>query len=324
MADHRRVDELAARQHGLITLAQLVESGVARSTVVDWTSSGRLQRLHPETFRLAGTPRSWLQAVHAAQLAGGPESLVSNGPAAALHHLDGVVGRGIELLTVRHHRRVLRGVRVHETLELRAADRWLIDGIAVTAIDRTLIDVGRAWRAERVGRLLDDAVRRRLTTYERFADRVESLARRGRPGIGTARQVLAERDLGSAYVGFGFEDRVFRLLQGAGLPRPDRQLPIRHGELRYYVDLGYPEAALGIECDSTMFHTLPHQVRHDLRRQNHIQQQEVLLLRYTNHDLRTRPDEVAAEVRSAYRKRLGRWSWPAFGAGELPPAQNMR
>jgi hypothetical protein len=55
---------------------------------------------------------------------------------------------------------------------------------------------------------------------------------------------------------------------------------------------------LGIECDSSMHHTLPYQFEADLIRQNGITGQGVLLLRYTPGRLRHHAVDVTTEIRS--------------------------
>lgn len=180
----------------------------------------------------------------------------------------------------------------------------MIDGIPVTAIERSLIDVGRHWNAQRVGSLLDEAVRAERTTYERFEQRFHALARSGRNGIGVARQVLVARGLDD---GWGFEAAMSRALRRHGLPTPTREWAVPTPEHTYHVDFAFPEAMLGIECDSTLAHTQPHQFEFDLRRQNAIVRAGVLLLRYTPTALRTDEDRVISEISEELRQRAPRF-----------------
>ena len=297
--DHRRIDELARRQHGLVARSQLIELGLNDSAIHRRRRNGHLIAAGHGVYRLAGAPTSWRQLVMAAVLRAPLNALASHRTAIALHDL-GVRGGVIEIVAERHHRSAPSGVRSHESRDLPPVDRWEVDGIAVTSIDRTLIDIGRYWPHSRVGALLDLAVRDGLTSYERFADRFAALARRGRDGIGTARRVLEARGFDD---GWGFEAAMSRALRAAGLPAPTREHLVEVDGNRYYIDFAYPEVGLGIECDSTMWHTLPYQFEADLRRQNHLIRSGMLLLRYTPSRLRDDRAAVIDEISDALTHR---------------------
>lgn len=298
--DIQDLDRTAARQHGLITFAQLLALGLSSSAIGRLEQRGRIVRVHRGVYRLIGSPMTWRQDVMAAVLAGGDGSYASHRTAAALHPLFKTRGRIIEILS--EHERSLKGVgaRSHRTLDLSAVDRWVIDGIPVTAVNRTLIDVGRYWTVGRVWSLLDHAVRDELTTYESFEARVHALARQGRNGIGTAREVLLRLGLDGTW---GFERAMRHALRDAGLPKPIRELRVDIGLNRYYIDFAYPEANLGIECDSTQWHTLPSQVAAGLKRANDINGSGFLLLSYSSSQLRDEESGVIAEISRHLRER---------------------
>jgi len=261
--------------------------------------SGELMAMHAGVYRVAGAPVTWRQAVLAAVLANGPGAMASHRTAAALHECEDASEGVIEVLTPRH-RRARGDVRCHESRDVPAADCAHIDSIPVTAIDRTLIDVGRYWPPSAVGKALDFAVRFGHTTYPRFQHRVWDLSRQGRNGIGTARRVLEDRGFGD---GWGFEKAMMGALREAGLPTPVREFPVKVAGKQYYIDFAYPDAAVGIECDSTMFHTLPHQRANDARRQNEILGTGLLLLRYPSAELRHEREMVQREIRENVEQR---------------------
>jgi hypothetical protein len=55
------VDAAARRQHGVVSLGQLLATGLSESAVRRAVQAGRLQRLHRGVYRLPGTARSSLQ-----------------------------------------------------------------------------------------------------------------------------------------------------------------------------------------------------------------------------------------------------------------------
>ncbi len=298
--DLAALDRLARRQHGVVTTAQLLALGWSASAVSRMVASGRLVRLHHGVYRLAGAPTTWRQLVMAATLAAEPNAFACHRTAAALHPLFNTRGGIVEVLAERTPRHRAGSVVRHRTLDLPAVDRWVIDGIPVTAVNRTLIDVGRYWTVGRVWSLLDHAVRDELTTYESFEARVHALARQGRNGIGTAREVLLRLGLDGTW---GFERAMRHALRDAGLPKPTREFRVDIGPNRYYIDFAYPEANLGIECDSTHWHTLPSQVAAGLKRANEINGSGFLLLSYSSSQLRDEREAVIAEISRHLRER---------------------
>lgn len=297
------LDRLAARQLGLLTHRQLLQLGLPSSTIWRWADEGRLARRSDSVYATPGTPDDWRVGALVAVLSSGPLARLSHRAGAALWSDGRIPGRTIEVVVPKGSHRPHGPWRVHETRRFGAADAAMVGPIPVTSIERTLIDVGRYWSPERVGRLLDDAVTRRLTTYEAFAARVAALRRRGQPGIAVARLVLADRDV---FEGTPFEQRMRRLLRSTDLPEAAREHRVTVDGKDYFVDFAFPEAALGIECDSSAWHTQPHQFEYDLRRQNDILGTGMLLLRYTSRRLREDPESVLGEVIAQYRRRTNR------------------
>jgi len=296
------LDRLGRHQHAIVTRGQLLAAGWSSSGIGRALRCGLLVRVHSGVFRIAGAPDTWRQAVMAAVLTGEPRAFAAHRTAIALHQLPRTRGGIIEIVSERHMRGRGSAVRSHRTLDLPAIDQVRIDGIPTVGIDRTLIDVGRYWPRNRVGDLLDEAVRAELTTYPRFQHRVYSLARQGRNGIGVARQVLAARGFDD---GWGFEKAMLQAIRRAGLPEPTRQWRVETPEQCYYVDFAYPEVLLGIECDSMDSHATPEQLENDGVRQNRIQRTGVLLLRYSPGRLRFHEAEVTNEVAAELERRAG-------------------
>ncbi|MGH7918887.1 MAG: hypothetical protein ACREQM_02950 [Candidatus Dormibacteraceae bacterium] len=97
------------------------------------------------------------------------------------------------------------------------------------------------------------------------------------------------------------ETRLRMLLLRGGLPKPQAQIPLYDGAGVFVgrPDLYYPEASVGIEYD---WENHRDRLISDNRRQNHLQQIGVRLLRYTAPDLSERPLQIVAEVRAALRR----------------------
>jgi hypothetical protein len=133
--------------------------------------------------------------------------------------------------------------RLHvHTAPLHADDVVVIDGLAVTSIARTVVDVARRSSFEVAVAMADAALRSAgRTEAETTAcrDRLATTVRRakGWPGVPTARQVLAFADGRSESVG---ESRSRVAIARAGLCTPELQLPVRLTGTVAYCDFGWP------------------------------------------------------------------------------------
>jgi hypothetical protein len=293
----------AARRHGVFTFDEWTAHGLSPNQLARDVKRGSIERIHPSVYRVAGSPATWRAEVMAAVAGAGPHALVSHRSAAAMWSLAGVSGRTIDVTVPRHLRVRRRGAIVHECLDLPSQDHSEIDGIPVTGIHRTLLDVCRYAVPERAGDQLDDAVRRNLTSYLATATWLEGVARQGVRGVRRLRGLLAERPGGTVPPGSTFEAQALRVLAHHGLPEPSRQVKVVCGAHVFSIDFGWPDALVGIEADGREFHTLTSQIEHDHWRQNLIQLEGWLLLRYTPTALRTRPRQSADEIRVALFQR---------------------
>jgi hypothetical protein len=293
--DWRRAAALAERQYGLVGRAQLRDLGFSDRRISGLLHRGELLPAAAAVFRVAGAPGSFHQRIMAAVLAS--NGYASHRAAASLWGLDGFdAQRRAELVSERWRRRVDNPAILHETRDLRAIDTTVVDGIPVTTVVRTLIDLGAVAPRRRVGAALDDACRRRLVTIEQVRTRFVELARRGRNGIGTMRRLLAERPGGEIPPDSYLERLVIRALAEHGVPAPVRQHRVATKHFVAYLDLAWPEHRLALECDSTAFHMSVEQFHRDRERQNQLVLLGWTVLRYTYRDASQRPGWLAAQV----------------------------
>ncbi len=299
MTPDEHVARIAARQHGLFTLPQALAVGLSPTTVTDRLHAGRLHRLEPQVYRIAGAPDSWHQRLLRACMAEG--GVASHRAAASLFELDGFPPRVVEVTVRRWERRVNQSVRVHESTDLIDTHRQERRGIPVTTIERTLIDLGAVVPRVKVEQGFDDALRRGLTTPELVRDRFLTVARRGRRGVGVIRPLL-DRRLGTSGPRPGeFERRTARLLVAGGVQEPVFEYEVRlpSGLFVARVDLAYPPALLAIECDSDRWRNGRQRRQADLERQNRLILAGWTLLRFTWDHLIDEPHLVLAQVRGA-------------------------
>jgi hypothetical protein len=298
-----QIARVARPQHGCVALAQLRQLGIHDSSIRRLVRRGFLSRLGTGVFAVVGAPPTWERDVMAAVMAGGPQAVASHRTAAALWRLGPSRPGVIEVVSPRGERLTSGSIRRHETLDLPGRDRGRVDGIALTSPTRTLIDMGRFAGTSRLGSMVDDAVRRNLTSYECLGERLRELARRGRPGIVTVREVLRDRPGGAPPPGSDFETMTRRALVEAGLPAPVAQHPVVCGEYRFLLDLAWPDQRVGLECEGFRYHSTPDQLAWDDFRRNQLVLAGWQMLAYTWGRMRNDRRGVVDEVRRALGHR---------------------
>ena len=138
----RLISEVAGRQHGVITTAQLREAGLSRDAVAKRARAGRLHRLHRGVYAVghrALSPEShWMAAV----LACGPGSALSHRSAAEhwmlLRRQSGLIQISVPCTSGRLQR---RGIQLHRRTSLEPGDVIDRDEIPITTPARTIADL---------------------------------------------------------------------------------------------------------------------------------------------------------------------------------------
>src|SRR6478752_2992036 len=157
---------LARRQHGVIARRQLLALGMSGQSVQHRVDRGRLHRIDRGIYavgRPALTRRGqWMVAV----LGCGSRAVLSYGSAAALwgfgDEKDGLVDVTVPFPSPRRR----PGVLVHRRPNLRPSDVTAREGIPVTTVVRTLIDLATRLDAAALDRAINEADRLELTDPE--------------------------------------------------------------------------------------------------------------------------------------------------------------
>ena len=291
----RLVGDIAERHHGVFGSHHLDEVGVAGHERDYRLSIGRWIAVHDGAYRCAGTPLTWRGSALAACWAGGLRAVVSHRCAAELWELPGRDHTVIELTCPYARRARHQGLLVHESRVLESVVCTEVDGIPVTTVARTLLDLASVRAPTVVDLALDNALRRSLTTIEELREVLELRGGRGRVGARRFRSLLAERD------GSGSESeaerRLLGILRSRGFPTPITQYEIRDdGRLIARVDFAYPELKIAIEYDSYAHHVGKAALDRDGARRNAIVALGWLPITATAADLRNRGHRLAADL----------------------------
>ena len=295
----------AERRYGILTYDELLSVGLSRDGLQRRLRNGRLISLATGIYRWAGAVRSWHGDLRVACLCQGPHGVVSHRAAAALHGLEGFSRNIVEVSTPRRTRRgTAAPAFVHVVRNLASVDVVRVDGLLVTDVARTIVDLASVVRVERLEGALDDALRRGQVSVGSMLETLRRLGTRGRRGAGTLRELLHVRESGTRPTESPLERRVLALLRAAGLPEPVRQYVISNNEAFVArIDLAYPDLRLAVEVDGYRYHSSRSAWQADLARQNRLTALGWTILRFTTDDVRFRPRQLVARVRTA-RARL--------------------
>jgi hypothetical protein len=278
------VGQLASRQHGLVTRAQLLGAGVTAREIEHRMRTGALLREHPGVYRVGH--RAWsIEARYlAAVLAGGEGSQLSGHAAAYLFGLVKGPAPPPEV-TTRTERRV-RGVRTRRSRSPKAGTAHR--GIPVTTVAETLVDLARDLPLDDLARACHEAGVRYRTTPAQVAS---VLRRRSSvKGATKLRSILH----GDAPVTLSaLERRFIVILREDGLPLPETNRPA--GTKR--VDCRWPEHHLTVELHSYRFHHSRHAWEQDRRREREAHARGDDFRRHTYGDVADDPTLMLAELR---------------------------
>ena len=142
-----RLARLATRQHGVVSRRQLETLGLGRGAIANRVRSGRLHVVHRGVFAVGLPTLSRDGAFMAAVLAGGEGAVLSHRSAAELWGLLAGQGRLIDITVRGQAGRRDRRIRVHRNA-LAADEVATMDGIPVTSVGRTLVDIAAERRVE--------------------------------------------------------------------------------------------------------------------------------------------------------------------------------
>lgn len=248
----RTLAAVAARQHSLLTLDDVIAAGGTRRHANGRVRVGRWESPHSGVYRIAGVPWSYEAEVMAAVLAAGPDAVASHRCAARLLGI-GFPKADPEISVPRGQNRRAVGLRIHESTDLERCTTRLIDGIPVTDPARTLLDLGRYIGRVALERAVEQARREELVDWPDLIQCLVSHARQGRHGVRRLRQVIAVGLSRTEVTDTDSELLALALIREHGLPEPKVHHRVYDGDrLIAELDLAYPVDLVDIEIDGAI------------------------------------------------------------------------
>jgi very-short-patch-repair endonuclease len=222
--------------------------GYSRVGVKRLVESGRLHRIGHGVYAVGHKNLSLHGECLAAVLAVGPGALLSYYSAGWLWGLWTGSPKPIHVTTtVSRHHPTPKGLTRHRARHVSDADRALVEGIPVTSVARTLLDLAWKLRADQLRRVLERVEDLKLLDLEAIHEVIER--NEGHRGAKRLRHALAiyEKPI---WARSEFERRFVDRLVAAGLPRP----ATGWNEVGYELDIYWPDRRFGVELDAYETH----------------------------------------------------------------------
>ena len=295
-----RVHKLAEEQHSIVSIRQMFGCGATRKWILRRSAGGMIVKAGPSAFRMGGVADNFRNRAMAAVLSCQGPALVSHRSAASLLGFERVGEPFRVQITVPRHRRprARAGVKVHESLAFDLAEPTVVGGIPVTGVARTILDCAPA--EQKPIRLLDDALRRRIVTWDELWRCYLGHNVVGR-NVAPFRRILLERD-GNTPPGGDFARLMAEMLVAGGLPMPVFEYRVVVDGHVDYLDLAWPARTVAVECNDAGSHETPKAFRRDPMKRNRCERAGWDYLEYTWRDVVDGPCEVLSQVAGAVER----------------------
>ena len=246
----RTIATVAARQYGVVTLAQLEECGLSAGAIKRRVAARRLQRLWRGVYAFGHSELRPEGRLLGAVLACGPGAVLSHRSAANRWGMLRTDRARIDVTVAARGTRAKRpGIHLHCVRRLDARDVTILNGIPITTVARTLVDLCAVVPPRRIERALEQSYVLQLITPGAIEDAVERA--RGRK-TGALKTLLATEKRAPTLTRSELEEAFLALCRRGGLPDPEVNVQL-HG---YEVDFLWREQRRVIEVDGYAFHSV--------------------------------------------------------------------
>ena len=280
----KRIALLAARQHGVVTTADLLAAGLGRGAIARRVADGRLRPRHRGVYLVGVIKDGWTDAM-AAALACGPGAAVSHHAAAALWGFRPAWHGPIDVTTTRQLRH-RRGIRVHRT---RCPETTSRNGVPTTTPARTLLDLAADLDPSALARAIEEARLLRLTSPAELTSlNARSSGHHGARAFKRAVNQGHEPSLTRSEA----ERRFLDLVRAARLPAPEANVRIAG----YEVDFLWREQRLVVEVDGFAYHSSREAFERDRRKDADLQAAGLRVVRVTYRQIAHEREALAVRI----------------------------
>jgi hypothetical protein len=290
------IGDLAATQHGVVAAWQLTIRGFDRFAIARRVRAGRLHAIHRGVYAVGHTKLTPQGFRMAAVLAGGPGAALSHRPAGA----EWGIRRwgGLPSVTTPKWRRSTKRIKFHCN-SLPPDEITVLDGIPITTVSRTLLDLATVLDEHDLLTALGEAEKQELGDPLSLPD----LLVRHRGERGTARLRGALEKVGYGVPIKALEEAFARFVAERRLPPPELNAHLRVGDRFVSPDCLWRERRLIVELHSARHHGTGVAIARDAGRDRRLLLAEWRVIHVTWAQLHDRRE--AASLERDLRRALG-------------------
>lgn len=291
---------VAERRDGIITGEELRSCGLSETQVHVRKKNGDLVKVLPGVFRLGGVPDTYRSRLTAVARWLGETGHFNGVTAGHILRLDGIdqpkrIGVARYSLPRVPPWLVVRRLQPNDRPAIRR-----LNGFRIPHVERVLAECAADLPSRTLALVLDDALRRRLTTLDRMWAFLDGW-KHGRRGATALRKLMTDRDDRDERVRSKFETKMLAILRSLKDHRFDADFEVVAGGDRYVLDFFCPAARLAIECHSLTWHMGKH--NSDAERDRLIRAEDIDIIYFTWDDIRLRPGRVKRDILKAIARR---------------------
>ena len=254
-----RVAAIAGFQRGRASRDQLRSAGIRDRTISRLAANGQLYRVHTGVYAVGHTAPAALADETAALLACGPHAVLSHQTAAQLWKLLPEGDARIHVTIRGRHGPRPTGVTVHRTRRLDRSEVRTVEGLPITSVLRTLLDLAAKVDLRTLERAVEQALHEKLSSERQL--RQAAAAANGNRGASKLRALL-DRQREPGLLRSKAERRMRELIRLAQLPEPRTNVPMHGVEADFY----WPDLGVVIEVQSQKFHLTRAALERDTRK----------------------------------------------------------
>jgi len=254
---------------------------------------GRLHERHPGVYAVGHRRLARAGHLMAAVLTCGRGAVLSHRAAGALWGLRPSERARVDVTAPVRLRRP--GIQLHHS-PLPGDERTVLDGIPVTTVPRTLLDLAAILQRHQLETAINNAEVLRLTDPLSLPQLLGRYP--GRRGTAALRGALNEAALGAGITRSELERRFQDFVARIGLPRPELNAPLHIAGRWIEVDCLWRAQRVAVELDSRTFHGTAAAFERDRSRDRRLQVEGWTPVRITWRQLERDAPEIEADLRA--------------------------
>jgi hypothetical protein len=288
----RAAEALAMKNLGVVTRHHAKWLKLTERQIDHRLKVGTWVKLFPRVYVLSGAPRTWRQRLVAAGKWARHGYAFSHRCAAALWGFERFPDEVVEI-TITRRAELPPPEIIHRVERLRTPDLGEVDGLKVTSVTRTLLELAATCHWANVEASVNQALRSKRTSL----DRLERALEANRAPLEQLRALITRYCGGEAVPESVLAERVLAVFEAGGLPRPLKQKPVFiRGRLRR-LDFIVPGTSLVVEADGYATHALGDPFEDDRTRDNELGAEGVFVQRWTWRAIHEWPEVLIENAR---------------------------